>query len=127
MKCDYCDKPAVISLCRLEINARTNEVEHSVYKAFCWEDAVKKGVWVYEEPRGERPLTLTLEDVAKGTKITQTQASQSQPTAGQPMVAPTPQPPQPPTPQLQTPPEPALSPGPQKRPAQPKKQSTTKK
>ncbi|MCS4539059.1 MAG: hypothetical protein HYY67_09400 [Thaumarchaeota archaeon] len=127
MKCDYCDKPAVISLCRLEINARTNEVEHSVYKAFCWEDAVKKRVMVYEEARGERPLTLTMEDVVKGTKIAQTEASpQPQPQAMQPMPAPT-QTPQPPAPQLQTPPEPAPSPAPQKPPAQPKKQSTTKK
>ncbi|MBM3897864.1 MAG: hypothetical protein FJ358_04995 [Thaumarchaeota archaeon] len=70
MKCDYCDKPAVISLCRLETNPRTSEVEHMLYKAFCWEDAVKKGVMVYEEPRADRPLTLIMEDVAKGTKIT---------------------------------------------------------
>jgi len=121
MKCDYCDKPAVISLCRLEINARTNEVEHSLYKAFCWEDAVKKGVMVYEEARGAKPLTLTLEDVAKGTKIAQAQSSpQPQPQAPQPIPAPTPQTPQPPEPT----PSPAQQPKP---PAQPKKQSTTKK
>jgi hypothetical protein len=81
MKCDYCDKPAVISLCRLEINPRTNEIDHLLYKAFCWEDAVKKGVMVYEVARVDRPLTLTMEDVAKGTKITpQTQAAPPQPT-----------------------------------------------
>ena len=89
MKCDYCDKPAVISLCRLEINARTNEVEHSTYKAFCWEDAVKKGVMVYEEARGERPLTLTMDDVAKGTKIAQPKTTpQTQPQASEPKAAP---------------------------------------
>jgi len=125
MKCDYCDKPAVISLCKLEINVRTNELNHSVYKAFCWEDAVKKGVMVYEEARGERPLTLTLDDVAKGTKITQTQVSpQPKPQATQPMVAPTPQTPQAPT-QPQTSPEPAPSPA--KPLEQAKKQSPAKK
>jgi hypothetical protein len=107
MKCDYCDKPAVISLCRLETNARTNEVEHSLYKAFCWEDAVKKGVMVNEEAIGGRPLTLTTEDVAKGTKITpQIQAAPPQaPPAAQ--TAPAPQP------QAETQPAPS--------PAQPKK------
>lgn len=69
MKCDYCDKTAVLSVCRLEVNVKTNEIEHSVNKAFCWEDAVKKGIMVHEEAKTEKPLTLTIEDVAKGTKM----------------------------------------------------------
>ncbi len=69
MKCDFCDKEAVISLCRFEKNPNTNAVDHSVYKLFCWEDAVRKGIFVYEEPKTEKP-PLTTEDIVKGTKKT---------------------------------------------------------
>lgn len=68
MKCDYCGKKAMLSLCRLEENPRTNETEHYVYKAFCWEDAVKRGIFVYEEPKGGKPITLTSDEVIKGTR-----------------------------------------------------------
>ena len=70
LMCDYCDKEAVISLCRFEKNPNTNTVNHSVYKLFCWEDAVKKGIFAYEEPKTEKPLTLTTEDIVKGTRKT---------------------------------------------------------
>lgn len=71
MKCDYCDKEAVLCLCRLEKNPKTSSLEHDVSKAFCWEDALRKGVFVSEEPKGEKPVTLTSEEVAKGTRAVQ--------------------------------------------------------
>ena len=70
MKCDYCDKEAVMSLCRFEKNPMTEVADHSVYKLFCWEDAVKKGIFVYEQPKTDKPLTITTEEIGKGTKKT---------------------------------------------------------